>query len=136
MRNQQTLLSRPLRRVIWFTILAAQFFYVILILSGLLPAAAEPLARPYLVPVFAAFAAAFGFAAQMLWVRSGGAGERVARSQTGSAQAPAYYHIMVWALDEAVGVMALTLAVLGYGAGVWGSFAAAGIVLTLVHYPG
>ena len=124
-----------LRLVIWAAILATQLFYVVLILSGLMPAAASPVGRPYLVMVFAALACAFALTAQLLWLRAGGRDERVARTRVNGTPLPAV-HIAVWALDEGIGVLALTLAVLGYGAGIWGIFCAAGILLTLVHHPG
>lgn len=134
MQKSETLLPKRLRVVIWGTILATQLLYVALILSGLLPGAATPVGRPYLVPAFAVLACGFGVAAQILWLRSGGRDERIAR-RPGNKAPPATYHIAVWALDEGIGVLALALAVLGYGAGIWGLFCAAGILLTLVHHP-
>jgi len=134
MRTPETLLPKRLRVVIWGTVLATQFFYVALILSGLLPGAVAPVGRPYLVPVFAVLACGFGVAAQILWLRSGGRDERVTRFPHNKAPLPAY-HIAAWALDEGIGVLALGLAVFGYGAETWGLFCALGFVLTLVHHP-
>jgi hypothetical protein len=134
MQKPETLLPKRLRMVIWSTILATQLFYVALILSGLLPGAATPVGLPYLVPAFAVLACGFGVAAQILWLRSGGRDERVTRSPANKTPLPVY-HIAVWALDEGIGVLALGLAVLGYGAGTWGLFCVAGILLTLVHHP-
>lgn len=134
MQKPETLLPKRLRVVIWGTILATQFFYVALILSGLLPGAGAPVGRPYLVPAFALLACGFALAAQILWLRSGVREERVTRSSENQALPPVY-HIAVWALDEGIGVLALGLAVLGYGAGTWGLFCAVGLMLTCVHHP-
>lgn len=135
MRAGDALVPKRQRLVIWGAILVTQFFYVVLILSGLLPAAVSPVGTPYLVVVLAAVACVFGLAAQLLWLRAGGRDERVARASENRMPLPAV-HIAVWALDEGIVVLALVLAVLGYGAATWVIFCAAGILLTLVHHPG
>jgi hypothetical protein len=112
---------------IWGTILASQVLYFVLAAGGFLrnPDASLPAGPPWLPLVLAGLAVPFVVLAHLV------------RGRTLAAEGrprPAGY-IVSWALIEAVAILGLVLAVLGFGSAAWAPLMGVATGLMFLHSP-
>jgi F0F1-type ATP synthase membrane subunit c/vacuolar-type H+-ATPase subunit K len=128
---QQRKVARVRALLIWGSLLSAQVLFVVLLLSGIVPAGRS---QPgHLVTVLAVVALGAGIGDPM-WRRARAPLDRVMRQTPDPATLLPLY-IVAWALDETIAIFGLVLGLLGFPPAVWGSFSTAGLILTLIHRP-
>ncbi len=125
------------RWIVWFALLASVLVYFGIAMSGILrPAAA--LAPAWLPGVLGGLAVAAALAAHWLWRRATGAGLPVHRAPSGRPALTTLlgrHLLLAWALDEAIGVLGLAMALLGFPKEEWFLFFVVGLALLLAHRP-
>ncbi|HSO06579.1 MAG TPA: hypothetical protein VLW45_05045 [Pelomicrobium sp.] len=125
------------RWVVWFVLLASVLVYFGMAISGLLKPASA-LGPDWLPSVFGGVAVAAAAAAHWLWRRATGAGLPIHRAQSGRPALAAMLGqrlLLAWALDEAIGVLGLAVALLGFPKEEWFLFFVVSLALLLAHRP-
>lgn len=126
-----------MRTIIWAAMVGAVAVYLLLGMQLGGRMAFGELSRSPILPIaFGMVALGNAFAASFFWRRLRAADEErasrpEAASESHSSQLPRW--IVVWALDESVGVFGLVLALLGYPLSIWVGFPLGAAVLLTLH---
>lgn len=129
---RQRELERMRALILWISFLATQILFVVLLLSGIVPAGRAP--PQDLATVFTVLALAAGIVAHLTWRRARSHVVRVVRKVPDPAALLPHY-IVAWALDESIAIFGLVLGVLGFPPAVWSGLSAVAFFLTLMHRP-
>jgi hypothetical protein len=125
------------RWIVWAALNSSVLIYFAIAMSGLVRPAA-PLAPAWLPQLMGALAIAAAIAGHLLWRQATGAGLPIHRSGSaapslGVALGPRL--LLAWALDEAVSVLGLSVALLGHPKEEWFLFFVVSLALLLAHRP-
>jgi hypothetical protein len=125
------------RWIVWAALAASVLIYFGVALSGLF-GSGPPAGASWLPTLFGAAGVTAAIAAHLLWRRATGAGlpaHRQGAGAPGLVSALGAGLLAAWALDEAIAVLGLALALLGYLREDWFLFFVVSLALLLAHRP-